>query len=161
MHHRKFREPLSMSIEKRGGEHVKSLRATPDSGSESFFKDLRAWHVDNLRQDAKPLCSLLRRFDKRLRRCGISKDCDPLHVRYGLDQDFETLGTDLCIEERQPGEIAAGAEEFVTIPEASASPRAANTMGMLDVASAAARTGAVPAVTITSTLRRASSAARC
>ena len=38
VHHRKFREPLSMSIEKSGGEHVKSLGATPDCRSESLFK---------------------------------------------------------------------------------------------------------------------------
>src|SRR5215212_6136826 len=162
VHDRKLREPISMSIEKRGGEHVKSLRATPDSGSESFFKHLRAWHVDNLRQDAP----------SRFAACSVASTNDSDAVgsaKTAIRCTFGTASTRISrrfeltsvLRKDSPVRLPPGRKRLVTIPEASASPSAANTMGILAVASAAARTGAVPAVTITSTLRCASSAARC
>ena len=72
--------------------------------------------------------------------------------RNDLAQQFESLAGKIGCLDRQTGDVAARSRQLATRPVPTGSPAAANTIGMTDVACFAARTAAVPDVTMTSTL---------
>ena len=151
---------IRLVVHERVGNDIKCLRAALErlEGGRDILRspDFECGDIEAKRAGR---CLNLAHLQHGVGIADIGHDRQPAETGDNLAQEFEPLASKIGLLDRQAGDVAARSRQARDQAGADRVSATAKTIGMTDVACFAARTAAVPDVTMTSTLSRTNSAA--